>query len=296
MIAPVVELVTAGESFDDLLFYGLQRMPDAGQELRTASFARSPGGGAIITAVAASRLGIRCAVMSALSPESARLLRAERVAIRNLRRAGEATALTVALSTRRDRRFITFEGINRALPARIRSFLPRTPARHVHFAFVPRPCRPWIASIDRLKRRGVTTSWDFGWDDGLARDPDCLSMAGAVDFVFVNRAETLLYARRRSFRAALDRWRRSAGHVVVKLGAAGSRIVGNGVDVRAPGLPVRRAVDSTGAGDAFNGGFLAAMLRGRTLRQALAVGNRIGALSTQRAGGIAGLPRLKGLS
>src|SRR5581483_5218130 len=126
MIAAVVELVTAGESFDDLLFYGLTRLPDAGQELRTTSFVRSPGGGAVITAVAAARLGVRCAVVSALSAESERLLRAERITIRNLRANGEPTALSVALSTRSDRRFITFEGGNRRLPPRIRALLART--------------------------------------------------------------------------------------------------------------------------------------------------------------------------
>jgi len=296
MISTVVELVTAGESFDDLLFYGLTRLPEAGQELRTTSFLRSPGGGAVITAVAAARLGVRCAVVSALSAESAQLLRAERIAIRNLRANGEPTALTIALSTRRDRRFITFEGGNRRVPSRIRALLPRTRTRHVHFAFVPRPCAPWIASLHRLRRRGVTTSWDFGWDDGLAHDPEFFSVAFAVDFLFLNRAETLMYARRRSLRAAIDRWRTARTRVVVKLGPSGSRVVGGGVDVRAPAPRVRRVVDSTGAGDAFNGGFLAAVLRGRPLRDALALANRVGAASTQQPGGIAGLPRLRGLS
>jgi sugar/nucleoside kinase (ribokinase family) len=291
MIPTVVELVTAGESFDDLLFYGLTRLPEAGQELRTESFSRSPGGGAVITAVAAARLGVRCAVVSALSAESVRLLRAERIGIRNVRANNEATALTVALSTRRDRRFITFEGVNRRVPSRIRALLPRTRTRHVHFAFVPRPCAPWVASINRLKRRGVTTSWDFGWDDGLARDPAFFAVATAVDYVFLNRAETLMYARRRTLRAAIDRWRTARTRVVVKLGAGGSRIVGAGVDVSAKAATVGRVVDSTGAGDAFNGGFLAAVLRGRTLRDALALANRVGAASTQQPGGIAGLPR-----
>src|SRR5262245_63643446 len=105
---------------------------------------RSPGGGALITAVAAARLGTRCAVISALSPDSERFLRGERVAVRNLRARGEPSAVTVALSTRVDRRFVTFEGANDILPSRIRRVLPRIRARHIHFAFVPRPCSQWI--------------------------------------------------------------------------------------------------------------------------------------------------------
>ena len=71
------DLVTAGEAFDDYVFYDLARLPDPGQEVKTGAFARSPGGGAVITAVAASRLGLRCAVVSGLGLEAVRLLRSE---------------------------------------------------------------------------------------------------------------------------------------------------------------------------------------------------------------------------
>ena len=272
------------------MFYGLTRLPDAGQELRTPNFFRSPGGGAITTAVAAARLGLRCAVASALSVDSMRLLRRERIAMRNLGRNGEAPAVTVALSTRADRRFVTFDGVNPRLGPRIRAAVVRTPARHVHFALVPRPCRPWLAVVERLRQRGIGTSWDFGWDDRLARDPDLPTIATSVDYLFLNRDEALLYAGASRLRDALDRWRRLPRHIVIKLGADGSRAVGGGSDIVARAMSVR-PVDSTGAGDAFNGGFLAARLRGATLAAALALGNRVGALSTRRPGGIAGLPR-----
>ena len=51
-----------------------------------------------------------------------------------------------------------------------------------------------------------------------------------------------------------------------------------------------RAVDSTGAGDAFNGGFLCGVLRGLPPRACLRLGNFVGARSTRRAGGLDGLP------
>src|SRR5262245_57233984 len=82
----VFDLVTAGEAFDDFIFYGLDRLPANGEELKTQAFSRSPGGGAIITAIAAARLGLRAAVVSAVSNDGAGMLRAERVSVRNLRR------------------------------------------------------------------------------------------------------------------------------------------------------------------------------------------------------------------
>jgi sugar/nucleoside kinase (ribokinase family) len=285
----VFDLLTAGEAFDDLIFYSLDRMPGGGEELKTQSFSRSPGGGAIITAIAAARLGLRCAVISALSPEAAQRLRDERVFVRNVRRPDEPSAITVALSTRRDRRFLTFNGVNDRLPARIRNLLPRVRARHVHLAFLPRPCRPWVALITALRRRGVTCSWDFGWNPPLVRDPEFRTLAASVDYLFLNRDEALMYSARTKLNDALDRWRRASHLVVIKLGAAGSRIVGGGVNLRAAAARTR-VVDTTGAGDAFNAGFLAARLCGGDLDAALRLGNHVGALSTRRAGGLAALP------
>jgi len=286
----VFDLVTAGEAFDDFIFYALDRLPHDGEELKTDVFLRSPGGGAVITALAAARLGLRCAVMSGLSHESARLLRDEGVSVRNLRQRDEPAALTVALSTRRDRRFLTFNGVNDQLPDRLRRLVPRVRARHVHLAFYPRPCRPWLAVIHTLRHRGITSSWDFGWNPRLVRDPQFGALATSVDYLLLNRDEALMYARQPTLAGALDRWRLAPRHVVIKLGADGSRIVGGGAELRAP-APRARVVDTTGAGDAFNAGFLAAKLCGATLQAALRLANRVGAFSTRRAGGIAGLPR-----
>jgi len=286
----VFDLVTAGEAFDDFIFYALDRLPSGGEEVKTQAFTRSPGGGAVITAIAVARLGLRCAVMSALSQEGAQLLQDEGVSVRNLRRRDEPAAITVALSTRRDRRFLTFNGVNDQLPDRIRGLLPRVRGRHVHLAFYPRPCRPWIAVIGALRRRGITSSWDFGWNPRLVRDPQFRTLAASVDYLFLNRDEALMYARRAKLSDALDRWRHASRPVVIKLGAAGSRIVGGGVNLRAAAARAR-VVDTTGAGDAFNAGFLAARLCGANLQAALRLANHIGALSTRRAGGIAGLPQ-----
>jgi sugar/nucleoside kinase (ribokinase family) len=285
----VFDLVTAGEAFDDFVFHGLAGLPEAGREVKTDAFARSAGGGAIITAVGAARLGLRCASISGLSRDAVRLLRDEGVSVRNVRRHDEPVAVTVALSTRRDRRFVTFSGMNDRLPGRIRRLLPRVRARHVHFALHPGRCRPWIAVLAGLRHRGTTSSWDFGWNPSLLRDAQFRALTHAVDCLLLNRDEALLYAGERTLAGALARWRRLPRPVIVKLGADGSRAIGGGVDVRVAALRVR-IVDTTGAGDAFNAGFLAALLRGRDLRQALELGNRLGALSARAAGGLAGLP------
>lgn len=276
---PRVDLLVVGEAFEDLIFAGLPRLPRPGEELRCGEFAATIGGGAIITAAAAARMGIPTAVISALSADAVRYLRSQRVRVTNVRRAHERHAVTVALSTARDRSFVTFDGVNRSLEARLLRAMLRQRASHVHFALTPLRVDRWIGLVDRLRAGGVTTSWDFGWNPSLRHRRGLDNLIAALDLVFMNQPEAALYARAR----------RRAKNTVIKLGARGSRWLSRTIDVRVP-APRVRVVDTTGAGDAFNGGFLAALLEGRPPRECLRLGNHAGAQSTRELGGIEALP------
>ncbi|HEV2983361.1 MAG TPA: PfkB family carbohydrate kinase, partial [Vicinamibacterales bacterium] len=152
-----------------------------------------------------------------------------------------------------------------------------------------RDCRRWARLVSRLGARRVSTSWDFGWHPSLWRARGFRVLLRSVDYLFVNEAEARLYSGMHRDRAAAAFWKRTARNTVIKLGARGSRLVGKGIDVSAP-APRVRAVDTTGAGDAFNGGFLWGLLEGQSPRECLRVGNLVGARSTLAAGGIISLP------
>jgi len=265
-------------------------MPKHGEEIKTARFVSTVGGGALITAIAAARLEVRTAVVSALSDEAVRSLRRDRVSVVNVKRAPELHAITVSLSTARDRSFVTFNGVNDRLQPRLPAAISRRRAAHVHFAFAPDNCARWMPIVERLRARGTTTSWDFGWSPSLLRQRGFGGLVGSLDFVFLNEVESAMYARTRRSVDAIAHWRRSSRNTIIKLGRHGSRWVTAARDLTAP-APRVRAVDTTGAGDAFNGGFLSALLGGRPPRECLRIGNFVGARSTLAAGGIAGLPR-----
>jgi ribokinase len=274
-----IDLLTVGETFQDLIFVGLARLPRAGEEVKTSHFVDTVGGGAAITAVAAARLGLRAATISAAGVAAAARLRRERVELTNLRRRGEPHAVTAALSTARDRAFATFRGVNARLEPRLARALAGRRARHVHFAFAPERCRAWARIARRLRARGITTSWDFGWEPALASRAGFGALVASADFVFMNEPESALYAR-----AA-----RSARVAIVKLGRRGSRWIARDVRLSVP-APGVRVIDTTGAGDAFNGAFLCAFLRGAPPRACLELGNRVGARSTEGVGGLDALP------
>ena len=291
---PPVDLVTVGEAFQDLIFVGLPHMPKHGEELKTARFVSTIGGGAVITATAAARLGMRTAIISGLSAEAAAGLRADHVRVVNLKRAPEPHAITVALSDARDRSFVTFNGVNDRLQPRLLAAVARQASRHIHFAFAPDNCPRWTRIVERLRARGVTTSWDFGWNPPLLRQRSFGGLVGSLDFVFVNEPEAALYSRTRRSASAAVFWRRAARNTIIKLGRRGSRWLAATTDLTAP-APRVRPLDTTGAGDAFNGGFLFAWLGGRQPRECLRIGNFVGARSTLAAGGLLGLPRRRDL-
>ena len=59
-------LLCAGEAFEDLIFVGLERLPELGEEVKTDRFTATIGGGAVITAVQAARLGMKTTLISAV--------------------------------------------------------------------------------------------------------------------------------------------------------------------------------------------------------------------------------------
>ncbi|MEO8678351.1 MAG: carbohydrate kinase family protein [Vicinamibacterales bacterium] len=295
-----MRLLCAGEAFEDLIFVGLDRLPGPGEEVKTDRFVATVGGGAVITAVQAARLGARVDLLSALGPSSVARVKSEHITIHNLLRKGEAHAVSAALSTTDERSFVTFNGANAKLESRLARTLshlgtqhpgtqhPGTQhpgTQHLHLCFYPHNCGQWARIVEKLRKRGITTSWDFGWNEPLTNDRGLIDLIDSLDFLFVNELEARLYTGEAELSAALDHWRARQAIVIVKLGENGSLWLAPGRDVHAP-APRVKVVDTTGAGDAFNAGFLYAWMHGQPPAKCLALGNKVGAASTRHAGGI----------
>lgn len=292
-------MVCCGEFYFDFIFYRLPRLPRLGEEFVTRNFALTLGGGAVISALVAARLGRRAELVSVvgntpLDRFALEELRQGGVGARGTRQVlGTTTGLTVSVSLRKDRYFLTHRGAN----LQLESYLDSAPARrqlrrarHVHFALTPKRWSPFRSTVKALRGAGVTTSWDLGWNPAAARQPGFRKVYRMLDVVFFNRDEALRYSRARTAEAALARLAHPGQCVVVKLGAVGAIAQSpDGRRVRARGLRVR-AIETTGAGDAFNGGFLDAWLSRADLADCLRAGNYCGALSTTSPGGSAGVP------
>ena len=280
-----MKLICAGEAFEDLIFVGLERLPELGEEIKTDRFTATIGGGAVITAVKAARLGMRTELISALSDASVTRLKKERVVVTNLRKPNEPHAITAALSTGDDRAFVTYNGVNAQLEERLARVIPKVKTDHLHLCFYPHNCRQWTVILTKLRDKGITTSWDFGWNEPLIDDRGLTDLIDALDFVFINDREAQLYTGTSSLQDAIAEWQQRKAITIIKLGDQGAAWLApdRHVHVRAPKV---KAIDTTGAGDSFNAGFLVAWMHGKTPEQCLTAGNKLGSASTRQAGGI----------
>ena len=216
---------------------------------------------------------------------------------------GRSTGATVILTSGRDRAILTEMGTIGAMDVDDvpESLLAR--ARHVHSGcfYLQETSRDRLPAFFAAARaRGITTSFDTNWDPTERWDGGIAEMLGACDVFFPNAVEARRIARvedveeaARSLARTGARGRTDGGPIVaVKLGAAGALACSaDGPLVRVPALPVE-PLDTTGAGDSFNAGFLRAWLDGADLRECLRWGAVAGAISTQRLGGIDGQPTL----
>lgn len=123
---------------------------------------------------------------------------------------------------------------------------------------------------------------------GFLRDfgPDrFLRETSAASIVMPNRDEALLLTGEPDAEAAAAALSERYGMAAVKLGSGGALLAIAGQLVRRAPAVTARCVDSTGAGDAFAAGFLAALLRGDPAESALEAGCLAGASAVTRLGG-----------
>lgn len=158
---------------------------------------------------------------------------------------------------------------------------------HYHLAnycALPR-LRPQAADFLRCaKAAGFTTSLDTGWDSTGRWIEDLGPCLPYTDIMFANEDEARLLSHGRPApEAAAWLLDHGAGCVVIKLGGDGCYVLSHDTELRSPAFAVD-AVDTTGAGDCFVGGFLAALHRVNSLENAARFANGVAGLSVQRLG------------
>ena len=275
------------------------RRPRLGETVLGESFALGPGGKGSNQAVAAGRLGARVRFVTRLGDDAFADL-AERtwheagvepVVIRDPAAATGAAAILVDTASG-DNAIVICPGAGGALaPADIDAAAAAITGAAVFMTQLEQPVAAAERGLAVARAAGVTTILDPAPAGAL--DDAVLALA---DVVTPNESEAATLTgiqvagvddARRAADALLAR---GAGRVIVTLGAAGALVHDDGGSVHVPAAHAGPVVDTTGAGDAFNGGLAVALARGEPLVAAAEFATRVAAFAVTRPGTAAAMP------
>ena len=279
------QVLVWGHYFCDLIYTGLSEFPTLGKEIYSSGFEIRPGG-CFTTTLALHRMGIgsRWACdfgndffsQFVLTQARSEGLNEELFLVHGF----PVRRITTVFSFPEDRAFTSFmdecvqtpvqESLTRLRPEWL--LLP-----HLHFG-------PTAASIfTAAHQAGVKIFMDCQHTDQAIDNPEVASAIRQVDVFAPNLPEALQLTNSSDPELAATILSSLAPLIVIKMGALGALAQRDRQVVHAPAIDVP-VVDTTGAGDCFNVGFLYGLLHGFSLSDCLLSANICGGLSTQGPG------------
>lgn len=153
--------------------------------------------------------------------------------------------------------------------------------------FAPKPRLAVRALLAEAKARGIAVAIDpasvgFLEEVGAA---NFLEWTEGADWLFANESEAETLCAEAEFEAQMSALGQRFGNVVIKRGRYGAALGGKDGVRLSLSAPIVTVLDSTGAGDAFAAGFIAAHLAGQAEEAALGAGIAAGAKAVQSIGG-----------
>lgn len=295
---PRFDITIAGELNLDLILYGLPEQLPPERELLADRMMLTLGSSSAIVAHNLAALGSKVGFQSLIGDDPLGQIALDRlqqsgVDVSRVRRMHGAitTGLTVILHHPVWRNILTYSGTIAETSWQHLDLDYLADSRHFHFSsfYLQRGLRPRVAELfQHLKSNGLTISLDTN------DDPDdtweTVGKAGLhealrhVDVFLPNEREACKAAGTEDLEVAIQKLSQLVPLVVVKLGPKGALAQRGSERITVPSQPVT-PVDTVGAGDSFDAGFLHEFVRGADLSKCLASGNRAGALSTTRPGG-----------
>jgi sugar/nucleoside kinase (ribokinase family) len=287
------DVAIAGEINLDLILYGLPMQMPVERELLASDFRVTLGSSSAIVAHNLASLGSRVSFTTMVGPDDFGRIALDRLTAsgvdtsHTLHHPTLTTGVTLLLPHGRERHILTYPGTIAELTASHLDFDHLKQARHLHLSslYLQRGLQQGLASLfARLKQAGLTLSLDTNDDPDDRWGAPLQELLPYVDVFLPSESEICRIARTRDLDEAIATLAPRPPAIVVKRGPKGARIHDQGRSVDIPAIPVT-PIDTVGAGDSFDAGFLHAWLSGCDLTTAAHAGNITGALSTQAPGG-----------
>ncbi len=287
------KILFVGDINVDLVFGGLEQPVQADKEILAGSFMRTMGSTAVITAVVYRFLG-GTADVSGLAGDDENgaymLSMLDNYGIgRDLVAVDKKTptGVTVNLIRGTTRSQVTYPGtISKFSGPELTEALAGY--RHIHFsgiyqqkAFLPNI----VAAMEYVKSLGVPVSLDTQWDS--SEKWEYLDMLYPyLDYLFINKNEAFSITGQKSLSGVQDYFGDKKICTLVKLGPEGCLVITDRTGTKIPSYPAE-VVDTTGAGDAFAGGFLYGFYnKNMSVEKAACYGSAAAARNCEFTGGV----------
>jgi sugar/nucleoside kinase (ribokinase family) len=289
-----LDISIAGELNLDLIMYGLPEVMPMERELLGTDFQLTLGSSSAIFAHNIAVLGLHIGFISlvgrdALGKVALERLGASGVDLSRVRMSEDSTAtgVTLILPHGRERHILTYPGTMANLRLRDLDIDYLKTAKHYHLSslFLQHSLEPDVPALFKeLKAAGLTISLDTNDDPSGEWGGVFDELLSYVDILLPNEGEACRMTKKATVDEAIEELGQRVPCVVVKCGSRGSIVRVDGKTFLAPSVSVT-PVDTIGAGDSFNAGFLFGWLKGWPPDQCAYAGNITGALSTLGVGG-----------
>ncbi|KPV65146.1 MAG: putative sugar kinase [Candidatus Bathyarchaeota archaeon BA1] len=295
-----VSVISVGDANVDLIA-PIKTLPDKGEEVLIDKISKFPGGSAANLSVALARLGVSSGLIGRIGKDSfgqflIEQLRKENVDISQLQvdeRVGTAL-LFIVVTKNGDRTMYTFRGANVHLSSKQvnMDYVRNADILHISgYTLISNPQRKTTLKILNVaKKAGVFVSFDVGVLAPIEAANYIRSILRSIDLLFLNEIEAVSLMRIKNPEASAESiLDLGPGIVALKLRERGCCVLTKEEKLHSPAFEVD-VVDTTGAGDAFDAGFLFGIKEGWGLKKTALFANAVGALSVTKFGAWSALP------
>lgn len=283
----------------DLVIPGVEQFPAPGQEDEVDVMETFVGGGAALFTLGIGKLGLHPVFQATVGDDCYGQLILEELKKRNVDISlleiaeKQKTGISISFTNEKDRSFLTMRGTNALIDIENVKLEEVKKARHIHVTGYAGSANhdAYFRFLQKIKEETETTvSFDVGWDSTGEWKKEIYEFFPYIDVLFMNETEAIHYGRKETAKEAGRDFAQYCPVVALKLGKEGSIAFADGKMYQKSRYKVE-AVDTTGAGDSFNAGFIYGYLSGKTVEECLSCGNACGALSVTALGGNTGFPK-----
>lgn len=306
------DVLVIGNPCVDIVFGGMPHWPALGKEIYVGKFAVSVGS-VFNTAATLSRLGMHVALLCELGNDFF-----SRFILEEMEKAGISRELvmlrnrpqfsvSVCLAHEGERGFVSYSNMAGGIIAQVVETAGSDAEQQLEHAILAQKPRQLLANytfdsvfayarpaalplLDMLKERDITLFLDAGWNPQELTDPLMLTAIGRSHYFMPNQLEATCITGDETPEQAACTLSALSSTVIVKMGERGVVACQHGQLTHCSAYPIGEVVDTTGAGDAFNGGFIYGLLKGYSLADALRCGTICGSLSATALTGTAAVP------